>query len=214
MDSITKPVILLGAGGHAKVLCSLLKLINVTIAGVCAPELVEQENDFWRDITILKEESMLNEYQADSVLMVNGIGQQHLRERIFNQFKAKGYFFPYLIHPHAYVDSMSKLHEGAQIMAGAIIQADATVGKNTIINTRASIDHDCCIGDHVHIAPGAVLCGGVYIDHRVFIGGGAILGQGIRVGEEACIGAGASIVRNVRSKQKVIPAALRHSMDL
>ena len=42
-------------------------------------------------------------------------------------------------------------------MAGAIIQPGARIGCNVLVNTRAVVEHDCMVGDHAHIAPGAFL---------------------------------------------------------
>ena len=207
-----RPIILLGAGGHAKVLLSLIRVMNLPIQGVCAPELEKQGMSSWRGVDVLNEDIILNEFNMDVVTLVNGVGHlpgEKNRQRLFDKFKNKEYFFQKLIHPQAYVDQTASLDEGAQVMAGAVIQADTCVGKNVMIDTHASIDHDCIIDEHVHIAPGAVLCGNVRVGKRAFIGSGAVLTQGITVGEAACIGAGASIVRDVSSRQLVLPAAVR-----
>src|SRR5579883_2905848 len=65
--------------------------------------------------------------------------------------------------------------EGGQVMAGAVIQPDVRIGANAVVNTRASVDHDCILGDHCHIAPGAVLCGAVTIGEDTHIGAGATI---------------------------------------
>ncbi|MCH9689372.1 MAG: NeuD/PglB/VioB family sugar acetyltransferase [Gammaproteobacteria bacterium] len=213
MDTINKrPIILLGAGGHAKVLLSLLQLLDFSIVGVCAPELNMKDISSWRGVRVLEENLILDEYQADEIVLVNAIGQQpkqDVRIRVFERFKTQGYYFPSLIHPLACVDTTVSLSEGVQVMASVTIQADTQVGMNTILNTGSNIDHDVFVGDHAHVAPGAVLCGGVHIEKRAFVGSGAVLAQGIRVGEAACIGAGSSIVRDVMPGKKVIPAAVR-----
>jgi sugar O-acyltransferase (sialic acid O-acetyltransferase NeuD family) len=213
MDMLNqRPVILLGAGGHAKVLLSLLQLLDFRIAGVCAPELNMKETSFWRGVRVLEESLILNEYQADKILLVNAIGQQpkqDVRIRVFERFKTQGYYFQSLIHPLACVDTTVSLGEGVQIMASVTIQTDTQVNSNVILNTGSTIDHDVFVDDHVHVAPGAILCGGVHIEKRAFVGSGAVLAQGIRVGEAACIGAGTSIVRDVIPRGRVIPAAVR-----
>lgn len=186
---------------------SIIKTLNLSILGVCAPELGKQGLTSWRGQSVLNEAVVLNGSNVNTVSLVNGVGHlpnEKNRERIFNNYKHRGYYFLSLIHPDAYVDQTVRLDEGIQIMAGAVIQADTFVGKNVIINTRASIDHDCLIEDYVHIAPGAVLCGNVIVKMRAFIGSGAIVIQGIEIGEEACIGAGTSIVRNVQARQRRI----------
>lgn len=214
LDDTLLPLILLGAGGHAKVLLSLIRALNLPLLGVVAPEFEGTELNEWRGVKVLSK-NYLDDINPTDVSLVNAVGRRvgdnNSRERIFENFKAKGYYFPVLIHPHSYVDSSAHLKEGVQIMAGAIVQSDASIGQNVIINTRAVIEHDCTIEDHVHIAPGAVLCGNVYISKRAFVACGANLIQGIKVGEEAVIGAGASIVRDVASGQLALPAPMRYS---
>jgi acetyltransferase-like isoleucine patch superfamily enzyme len=78
-------------------------------------------------------------------------------------------------------------------MQGAIIQSSVKIGKHSIINTRASIDHDCVIQDYVHIAPGVILCGNVQIGE----GAGTTIMQGIRVGKWSVIGAGSVVLKDI-----------------
>ena len=75
--------------------------------------------------------------------------------------------------------------------------AGSIVGANVIVNTRASLDHECWIGDHVHLAPGVVLSGMVTVEEGAHIGTGAILIQGVRVGARALVPAGAIVLGNV-----------------
>ena len=82
-------------------------------------------------------------------------------------------------------------------MAGAVINADATVGDLAIVNTRAAVDHDCQIGEAAHVAPRATLAGGVCVGPLAFVGAGATIIPGINVGESTVIGAGATVISNL-----------------
>ena len=113
--------ILLGAGGHAKVLLSLLQARGFQVIGVIAPELTASGAHAWRGIPVLPVGDDITAYHPADVGLVNGVGEQHARRRLFERFKAKGYFFPVLIHPHACVDPSARLDEGVQVMAGAVI---------------------------------------------------------------------------------------------
>lgn len=189
------PLILLGAGGHAKVLLSLATAAGWNVSGVCDLELVQKNSSQWRGIKVFGGDEALEALDPGSVGLVNGVGQlvgSAVRRRIFERFKAKGFSFPALVHPAAWVDTSVVLDEGVQVMAGAVIQADVTIGSNSIINTGASLDHDCCLGDHVHVAPGARLCGSVQVHDRAFIASGATVIQGLTIGESAVVGGGGS----------------------
>lgn len=201
------PLILLGAGGHAKVLLSLVRALGYEMVGVCDPGLVAQSVSHWRGLKVLGADDALQRYAPDQVELVNGIGQvvgDNLRQRVHENACAKGFRFPVLVHPAAWVDETVLLEDGAQVMAGAVLQPDAVIGCCSIVNTRAGIDHDCHVAAHVHIAPGAVLCGGVTIGEGTFVGSGSTIIQGISIGESALIGAGTVVVRDVSAREVLI----------
>jgi sugar O-acyltransferase (sialic acid O-acetyltransferase NeuD family) len=198
------PVIILGGGGHAKVLIDALQLSSIPIVGMVDPIVTSA---FYEDVPLLGDDQAVLQYSPEEILLVNGIGSVLLpdkRKEIFHRFKALGYSFAKVIHPSAVISNSASISEGVQVMAGAIIQAGTVIGENSIINTRASVDHDCRIGGHVHIAPGAVLSGGIYVEEEVHIGTGSVLIQGITVQKRALIGAGAVVIRDVEQQQKVV----------
>jgi sugar O-acyltransferase (sialic acid O-acetyltransferase NeuD family) len=210
--SLCKPLVLLGAGGHAKVLLSLAQAAGLQLLGVCDPVLSSQGVSHWRGISVLGGDEALDTLDPESVGLINGVGQLvggKGRRNIFATLKAKGFQFPVLVHPAAWVDNTAILHEGVQVMAGAVIQADAVIGLNSIINTRAGVDHDCCLGADVHVAPGATLCGDVQVQDRAFIASGATVIQGLTVGEDAVVGAGAVLVRDLAARQILLGPATR-----
>lgn len=195
-----KSLVLLGAGGHAKVLLSLMLTTGAPILGVCDPELARQRIDRWRGLTVIGGDEALSQYAPDSIALVNGVGQlpgSKARHRLFEHCRSKGFHFASMLHPQSWVDPSAQIHEGAQIMAGAIVQADAVIGQNSIINTGATIDHDCQIGAHVHIAPGATLCGSVRVGDQAFVGSGATIIQGVTVNDGNVVGAGTVLIRNL-----------------
>lgn len=206
------PLVMLGAGGHAKVLLALAQAAGLEVLGVCDPELAEQGRDQWRGIPVLGGDEALDTLDPATIGLINGLGQlvgSTGRRKIFERLKAKDFRFPVLVHPAAWVDASAVLSEGVQVMAGAVIQADATVGSNSIINTGASLDHDCCLGAHVHVAPGATLCGSVRVHDRAFIASGATVIQGLSIGEDAVVGAGVVLTRDLSARKILIGPAAR-----
>lgn len=212
-----QPLVMIGAGGHAKVLHALALAVGYRILGVCAPELVQQGQTHWRGVPVLGGDGALEQFEPAAVGMINGIGQligSQSREAIFVRLRQAGFNFPALVHPAAWVALTADLAQGVQVMAGAVIQPDCCIGENSIINTRASVDHDCDIGANVHIAPGATLCGGVRIHDRAFIGSGATLIQGLIVGNGAIVGAGVTLTRNLDGNQILLGPAPRLKTQL
>lgn len=208
------PLVMLGAGGHAKVLLALAKACGRVVAGVCDPQLLEAGLHAWRGVPVLGGDEALDGFDPIVYGLINGVGQapkQSIRRRLYDTYREKGFAFPVLIHPFSYVAEDVQLSDGVQIMAGAVLQSDCTIGANTTINTRASIDHDCSLGANVHIAPGATLCGGVSVADNAYIGAGATVIQGISVGSGAIVGAGVACVRNIKSGDVIIGAAVRRN---
>jgi sugar O-acyltransferase (sialic acid O-acetyltransferase NeuD family) len=199
------PKLILGAGGHAKVVAEILNLEQSKIVG-CVDNGAGNSEFRILGSPILGGDQVLDNYSHDSVLLVNGIGtaiDTELRTQVFKKFKERGYQFYSAVHPSATVGSETSLGEGVQIMAGAVIQPGCRIGDNAVINTRASIDHDCTIESHAHIAPGAVLCGGVHAGEGAFIGAGATVIQGIKLEAGCVIGAGAVVLQNVAKDERV-----------
>jgi len=194
--------ILLGAGGHAKVVLSLARALGWDVVGVCDPALTAAlDPQEWHGVRVLGTDAALAAFDVSTVVLLNGVGQipgSGVRERLFEEWSARSFRFPTLVHPSASVDPSASLDEGAQVMAGAVVQADARIGRNTIVNTRASIDHDSVIGAHVHIAPGATLCGSVGVGDGAYIGAGATVVQGLQIGRGAFLTAGALLTCNLR----------------
>ncbi len=91
--------------------------------------------------------------------------------------------FVTIIHPSAVVSDSAKIGEGTIVMAGVVIQADAVIGRHCIINSCASVDHDCVLGDYVHIAPGAHLCGTVRVGEGAMVGTGVCIAQNTDIPE-------------------------------
>jgi UDP-perosamine 4-acetyltransferase len=187
------PVIVLGAGGHARVLVDTLRFSKVNVLGAADPS--SKIKGFPVPL-VGTDEDLIKKYKPDEIYLVNGVAGTHvspLRQEIYRRFKQEGFKFLSVAHPSAVIAEDVTLCEGTQVMAGAVIQAGTVIGENSIINTRASVDHDCRVGAHVHVAPGAILCGGVTVEDSCHIGAGAILIQGARVQARQFVKAGERI---------------------
>jgi len=208
---MTRPVMVVGAGGHAKVVIATLQAGSIEIIGVTDSNL-DKVGKLVLGIPVVGTDKAILEYDPEKILLANGIGSVDLptiRTEIFSYFKNLGYSFITPIHPSAVVASEVTLGEGAQIMAGAIIQPGCHIGSNSIVNTGASVDHDCLIGSHVHLAPRVTLSGGVEIGDGVHVGTGAVIIQGVHIGRNGLVGAGAVVLKDVVENTKVIGVPAR-----
>jgi len=198
-----KPLILLGLGGHAKVLMDILELNDLEIKGYTAPN--EQSNPY--DIPYLGDDSVVNQFDRGKVELVNTMGSvsdMSLRKKLYFDFKEKGYFFATLVHPKAYVSARATIDEGVQVLAGAVVQPFATIGENSIINTNAVVEHDSLVSRNCHIASGVTISGNVNVGPCTHIGTGASIIQGLQIEENVVVGAGAVVIKNVRKNKTVI----------
>lgn len=195
---VTRPVIVIGGGGHGRVVIEALLRSGIEILGVVDPN-PEVAARLPSSIRWLGDDDVLRAYPPDRCTLANGVGSVGDTRRldVFAALKIVGYDFLALQHPTAVIAGDAVVEEGSQVMAGAILQPGVRIGVNTIVNTRAAVDHDCRIGEHAHIAPGAVLCGDVEVGDQSHIGAAAVVIQGIRIGKRCMIGAGAVIRRDI-----------------
>lgn len=101
------------------------------------------------------------------------------------------------IHPMSFVATGVELGPGAQVLAMSSVAADAKLGAACIVNHNASIDHECRLGDGVHIAPSATLCGCVTVDAHSMVGAGAVILPRLHIGRNSIVGAGALVTKDV-----------------
>ncbi|MFA6051976.1 MAG: acetyltransferase [Methylobacter sp.] len=204
---MTKPIIILGGGGHAKVLIDMLHRLNCRLIGIVDPN--HPIGSTLLGLNVLGADKVVFDYSAAEVELINGVGSlpkdKGLRANLFNTFSAQGYHFKTLIDPTAFIAADAELSDGVQVMAGVIIQAGTKIARNTVVNSGAIVEHDCCIGRHVHIAPGAVLSGTVEVGDYVHIGTGAKIIQGISIGSGSIIGAGSVVTQDIACNQIVYP---------
>ncbi len=210
-QTIANPIILLGAGGHGGVVLDALLLCGATVVGVCDPAL-DAGATIAGGLALLDSERLSESHPPARYDIANGVGfmpGQTSRQALFENMRDQGYAFAGVRHPSAIVARSAVLGDGAQIMAGTIIQNGCNIGASAIINTGAQIDHGCVIGDLSHICPGAILSGDVAIGEGAFVGAGAVIVNGLRIGRGAVIGAGAVVTRDVGDNGRVVTPLTR-----
>ena len=180
--------VFIGAGGHARVLASVIESNHAELVAVfdskpgkTALDGVKNEGAYQRD-------------KHPNAEIIIAIGDNVIRERISQEIKHK---VGQAIHSAAIVDRLVNLAEGVQIIQGAIVNRGASIGKHTIVNTNATVDHDCEIGDFVHIAPGATLCGGIKVGKGTLIGANATVLPNCIIGKNVSVGAGAVVTTDL-----------------
>lgn len=204
------PVVLIGAGGHAKVVLEAIRA-----AGLYAPAGFTDIDPACRDLLGLARlggDEALPRLRADGIAhAIVALGGNALRRRVAEMVRGLGFTLVNAISPAAAVSPSARLGQGIAVMAGAVVNADSDIADLVIVNTRAAVDHDCRIGRAAHLAPGCTLAGGVTVGAEALVGTGAAVIPGVTIGDGAVIGAGAAVVRNIPAGATAlgVPARLR-----
>lgn len=206
-------VVILGGGGHARVLADALALDEgVAVAGVLDADPARRGSHVG-PYEVVGDDSCVPALMERGVThFVNGVGSvadAARRRRVFERATASGLLPLSVVHPTAFVAASARLAGGCVVLTRAVVGSGAIVSENVIVNTGAIVEHDCRIGPHAHIATGAMLGGDVTVGEESHVGIGATIRQGIHVGRRAVVGAGAVVVKDVPDNTVVVgvPAA-------
>jgi len=193
-----KRVLLVGAGGHAKVVWDTLQVQDrehtVEVVGI-----VDDDPQRWGQrllgLPILGPVSAIAQMDADAALIT--IGNNQARHRIYEAIKALGIPLVNAIHPTAVIATDVQIGLGVVVFANVVINIGTVIGDDVILNTGCIVDHDCVIGPHVHLAPGVRLAGGVTVGVGTLMGVGAVAIPGVAIGQWVTVGAGGVVIDNI-----------------
>lgn len=191
--------IVLGAGGHAKVVLDALLRLGARVRGLADTNSALCGQSILGHL-VLGCDDIAKAAGPDAILLANGIGvarDTRARRAVYEEFRGLGFRFPAVVDPSAVVGGEVAMADGAQVLAGAVVQPGASLGENCIVNTLAGVDHDCSVGPHSHIAPGVTLCGAVRVGAGCLIGAGATILPGVAIGDGAIVGAGCTVRRTI-----------------
>jgi sugar O-acyltransferase (sialic acid O-acetyltransferase NeuD family) len=183
-----------GAGGHGKVILDCLEKLGINVEGFIDDD---SEKAWFENYPIIASNKM--SMIASEIII--GIGNNENRAKVANKVPECSLT---IVHPSAIVSPRAALGNGTVILHNSVVQTGAKVGKYCISNTRSSIGHDCILGDFVHVASGAILCGNVTIGDLTWVGAGATIIQGLTIGRRVIIGAGAVVIRDVPDNVVVV----------
>lgn len=192
---MSKDVIIIGAGGHAKVIADIIYKSGDNLIGFLDDNLANKGKEIYLGKKVLGTTKDIENYNKNYFII--GIGNNSIRKKINNENNLKLYT---AIHPSAIIAQDVKIGTGSVIMAGVVINPGTVIGKNCIINTCSSLDHDNLLEDYVHISPGAHLAGTVSVKEGTWICTGATIINNITIAQNNVIGAGSVVIKDINEE--------------
>lgn len=201
-------IVVLGAGGHAKVVVATLQAAGRTVAAALDDD-PERTGARLLGVEVVGGVERLDALGATAA--VAAIGDNRARARLVARVEEAlpDLTWTIAVHPAAVVHPSVVLGAGSVVFAGAVVQPDTVVGAHAIVNTAASVDHDGRLGAFVHLAPGARLAGGVEVGDGALLGIGCAVLPGRRVGAWAVVGGGATVSADVGDGWTVVGTPAR-----
>lgn len=189
-----KKLLIIGAGGHGKVVADIANRIGEysEIAFLDDDESITTVGRYLCEGTVDK-----LEIEPKQTEVFVAIGNAIIRRKVLERVEAEGFKIPILVHPNAIIGDEVELGHGTVVMAGAVINSGTQIGKGVIVNTSSSVDHDCIIGDYVHVAVGAHIAGSVCIGANSWIGAGGVVSNNVDIVSSVMIGAGGVVVKDI-----------------
>lgn len=202
-----RPLIIWGAGGHAVSVANVALSVGHEIKNFVDKN---KKGNTLLGIPIIGDLSEIEDPFKYSYGIA--VGDNSIRERIHRALLKdfKGLDFPVLVHQTATISFFSNVGEGTVVMPHAVIGPNSTVGKFCLINTRASVDHDCLVQDFASLAPAAVTGGAVSIGKRSAISIGATVKHGVQIGDDSVLGAHSYLNKNLPSNQVAYGSPAKH----
>ncbi len=212
---IAAPLIVLGGGEHARVVIEAARTQGDrwVVQGYVAPEAGAgtgmPTNVSWLgdDATLA---ARLEDLAADDrPWLVLGFGGGEASDRLAARTATTDRFGPQarwatVVHATAWISPTATLDPGAVVLAHAVVNTCAHVGRHAIVNSAAVVEHDVVVGEGSHVAPGAVIGGGTRIGEHAFIGLGARVRDHIEIGAGAVVGMGAVVVESIQAGATVV----------
>ena len=145
-------LIILGAGGHGKVVADLAEQTGKYDA-------IYFLDDASEDSCVLGKCSDFEQFNTPDTELYPAFGNNAGRAEWERKIENAGMKLAKIIHPLAYVSPKAQIADGCVIMPYAVINTGTVLNKACIVNIGALVDHDCILEEGCHIAPGGIVKG-------------------------------------------------------
>lgn len=202
-----RDIVVIGAGGHAKVVIDTIQYSEYSMYGLTDANCDTVKACMGYPV-LGNDEILVELYLQNNVryaaMGIGHIGYPSIRNKAYRDACQWGFCFPCLLHPSAAIAKSSIIGEGSLCAAQVTVNPEAIIGKLCIINSSAVIEHEVIIEDGVHIAPRAVVLGGARVGSNSFVGAGSVVLQGVSIGKNCIIGAGTIVLEDIEDGSVVV----------
>ncbi len=194
-------IILIGGGGHCKACIDVIEGTEMyDIKGII--DTPEKQGQKILGYSVIGNDNDIKEYISEVnnfLITVGFIKNPTIRIKLFEKVLSHGGRLPYIVSNKAHFSHNAQIDEGSIVMHGAVVNADAEIGKNCIVNNLSLVEHDAQIGNHTHISTGARVNGNCKIGERCFIGSGAIVNEGVEITNDVIVASGSLVRKDIVS---------------
>lgn len=198
-----KKAIIFGANGQAEVVAHLLNVDSKyeVVAFCCSAKYRERDEIFGKplvDFENIQEKYPPTEYEM--YVSLSYADQNKVRERFYNEAKAKGYTLLTYISSKT-TNYAKSIGDNSFIFEDNTIQPFVEIGNNVILWSGNHIGHHSKVGDHCFISSHVVISGHCIIGENSFIGVNSTLRDGIYIGKYNTLGAGCLMIKSTEDNQ-------------
>lgn len=191
---MSKKVVIIGTGGHAKVIADIVLASGDKIIGF-----IDDNKEIGSDFIgykVIDENEIIGDKE---LLFIVAIGNSHVRENVVKRLEGKEKINWYTaIHPSATVSNLdTEIGCGTAIMANAVVNPGSVIGKHCILNTSSVVEHDNHISDYVHVSVGTRLAGTVSVGKYTWLGIGTVVSNNVTICDDCLVGAGSVVVKDI-----------------
>lgn len=204
-----EPAIVLGAGGHGAVVADIVRSSGRRVVGFLDdnPALLGTEVIGIPVIGASPDALRLAKEHGAGLLV--GVGDNLIRGRLLKKLVSWGVPITRAVHPSAVISDNVVVEPGVVIMPAGVVNTRSRIRFGAVVNTNASVDHDCDVGEMTNCMPGTVLTGGIIVERYVNLGSRCVVIPLKRIGENAYVGAGAVVLHDVPANAVVVGVPAR-----
>lgn len=198
--SNNKEIFALGVGHNTPVFLDLASACGYTIAGLYHynSERTGETDHGYKILGSFDDLFSKGDLSGCSFLLT--MGDNKVRTDVSDRIVRQGGKVPSIIHPTAVISQFAEISDtGVYISPFSYVQADSSIGSNTVILSHVNISHTTHIGKSCFIAGGATIGAYTEMGDYVFVGQGAlsISAKTKMIGHHSFIGARSLLTKDV-----------------